>query len=69
MENLAVTVCHEDAHVPDSGHWRPPEQLTGGQAAKIQVSQVDLNWQYNGELFLSQVVHNTSGHQERDVIQ
>lgn len=74
VENLAVKVCHEDVHIPESDHWRSPEQLTGSKAAKIQVSQVDLNWQYNGKLFLDQLdhgpeAHDTSGHQERDATQ
>lgn len=69
VENLAVKVCHEDAPVPEYDHGRSPEQLTGGQSTKIKVSMVDLDWQYNGELFLDQWAHDTSGRQERDATQ
>lgn len=54
VENLAVKVCREDAPVPEYDHGRSPEQLTGGQSTNINVSMVDLDWQYNGELFLDQ---------------
>ncbi|KAK4826291.1 hypothetical protein QYF61_007138 [Mycteria americana] len=36
------------------------------QAAKIEVAQVDLDWQHKGELFIAQWSHDTSGHQGRD---
>jgi len=36
------------------------------QAAKIQVAEVDLNWQHKGELFIARWAHDTSGHQGRD---
>ncbi|KAK4826885.1 hypothetical protein QYF61_012073 [Mycteria americana] len=36
------------------------------QAAKIEVGQVDLDWQHEGELFIAWWAHDTSGHQGRD---
>lgn len=36
------------------------------QDAKIEVTQVDLDWQHNGELFRAQWANATSGHQGRD---
>ncbi|GAB0181790.1 hypothetical protein GRJ2_000644300 [Grus japonensis] len=36
------------------------------QAAKIEVAQVDLDWQRKGELFIARWAHDTSGHQGRD---
>ncbi|XP_074717912.1 uncharacterized protein LOC141940628 [Strix uralensis] len=36
------------------------------QAAKIEVAQVDLDWQRKGELFIARWAHETSGHQGRD---
>ncbi|TRZ09184.1 hypothetical protein HGM15179_017924 [Zosterops borbonicus] len=35
------------------------------QAAKIKVSQVDLDWQHKGELFLARWAHDTSDHEGR----
>ncbi|GAB0203012.1 hypothetical protein GRJ2_002766800 [Grus japonensis] len=67
LEKLVVKVRHVDAHVPKSrateehqnNHWVD-------QAAKIEVAQVDLDWQRKGELFIARWAHNTSGHQGRD---
>lgn len=36
------------------------------QGVKFKVSQVDLDCQHKGELFLSQWAHDASGHQGRD---
>ncbi|RMC20768.1 hypothetical protein DUI87_01620 [Hirundo rustica rustica] len=36
------------------------------QAAKIEVSKIDLDWQHKGELFLARWAHDASGHQGRD---
>ena len=36
------------------------------KAAKIEVAQMDLDWQHKSELFLAQWAHDTSGHQGRD---
>lgn len=35
-------------------------------AANMKVSQMDLDWQHKGELFLAWWVHDGSGHQGRD---
>ncbi|RMC19420.1 hypothetical protein DUI87_04031 [Hirundo rustica rustica] len=55
VEKLPVKVCHVDAHVPKSRaneEHRNNEQVD--QAAKIEVSKIDLDWQHKGELFLAQ---------------
>ncbi|GAB0184429.1 hypothetical protein GRJ2_000908200 [Grus japonensis] len=67
QEKLVVKVRHVDAHVPKS---RATEEHQNNQqvdqAAKIEVAQVDLDWQRKGELFIAQWAHDTSGHQGRD---
>lgn len=67
VENLAVKVRHVDAHVPKN---RATEEHQNNQqvdqAAKIEVAQVDLDWQHKGELFVARWAHDTSGHQGRD---
>ncbi|KAK4811029.1 hypothetical protein QYF61_015733 [Mycteria americana] len=67
VENLVVKVRHVDAHVPKS---RATEEHQNNQqvdqAAKIEVAQVDLDWQHKGELFIARWAHDTSGHQGRD---
>ena len=55
VEKLPVKVCHIDAHVPKSRaneEHRHNKQVD--QAAEIGVSQIDLDWQHKGELFLTQ---------------
>ncbi|XP_074934140.1 uncharacterized protein LOC142049879 [Phalacrocorax aristotelis] len=67
VENLVVKVRHVDAHVPKS--WATEEHRNNqqvDQAAKIEVAEVDLDWQHKGELFLARWAHDTSGHQGRD---
>ncbi|RMC20150.1 hypothetical protein DUI87_00996 [Hirundo rustica rustica] len=67
VEKLPVKVCHVDAHVPKSRaneEHRNNEQVD--QAAKIEVSKIDLDWQHKEELFLAQWAHDASGHQGRD---
>ncbi|GAB0200488.1 hypothetical protein GRJ2_002514200 [Grus japonensis] len=67
LEKLVVKVHHVDAHVPKS---RATEEHQNNQqvdqAAKIEVAQVDLDWQRKGELFIARWAHDTSGHQGRD---
>jgi len=67
LEKLIVKVCQVDAHIPNS---RATEEHQNShqvdQAAKIEVAQVDLDWQHKGELLIAQWVHDTSGHQGRD---
>ncbi|GAB0207493.1 hypothetical protein GRJ2_003215000 [Grus japonensis] len=67
LEKLVVKVHHVDAHVPKS---RAAEEHQNNQqvdqAAKIEVAQVDLDWQRKGELFIARWAHDTSGHQGRD---
>lgn len=36
------------------------------QAARIEVAQVDLDWQHKGELLLAWWAHDTLGHRGRD---
>ncbi|GAB0210208.1 hypothetical protein GRJ2_003486600 [Grus japonensis] len=66
-EKLVVKVRHVDAHVPKS---RATEEHQNNQqvdqAAKIEVAQVDLDWQRKGELFIARWAHDPSGHQGRD---
>ncbi|GAB0209282.1 hypothetical protein GRJ2_003393900 [Grus japonensis] len=68
LEKLVVKVCHVDAHIPKS---RATEEHQNNQqvdqAAKIEVAQVDLDWQHKGEMFIAHWAHDTSGHQGRDV--
>ncbi|GAB0208620.1 hypothetical protein GRJ2_003327700 [Grus japonensis] len=67
LEKIAVKVRHVDAHIPKS---RATEEHQNNQqvdqAAKIEVAQVDLDWQRKGELFIARWAHDTSGHQGRD---
>lgn len=64
---MVVKVHHVDAHVPKS-------QATVGQqnnrqvdwAARIEVAQIDLDWQNKRELFLTWWARETSGYQGRD---
>ncbi|RMC21063.1 hypothetical protein DUI87_01920 [Hirundo rustica rustica] len=54
VEKLPVKVRHVDAHVPKSRaneEHRNNEQVD--QAAKIEVSKIDLDWQHKRELFLA----------------
>ncbi|GAB0209821.1 hypothetical protein GRJ2_003447800 [Grus japonensis] len=67
LEKLAVKVRHVDAHVPKSRATEEHENNQQvDQAAKIEVAQVDLDWQPKGELFIAWWAHDTSGHQGRD---
>ncbi|GAB0190168.1 hypothetical protein GRJ2_001482100 [Grus japonensis] len=67
LEKLVVKVRHVDAHVPKS---RATEEHQNNQrvdqAAKIEVAQVDLDWQRKGELFIARWARDTSGHQGGD---
>ncbi|TRZ04792.1 hypothetical protein HGM15179_020391 [Zosterops borbonicus] len=67
VEKLPVSVHHVDAHVPKS-HANEERQNNKqvDQAAKIEVSKIDLDWQHKGELFLARWTHDASGHQGRD---
>ena len=54
VENLAVKVRHVDAHVPKSRATEEHQNnQQADQAAKIKVSQVDLDWQHKGEQFMA----------------
>ncbi|GAB0208542.1 hypothetical protein GRJ2_003319900 [Grus japonensis] len=67
LEKLVVKVRHVDAHVPksqDTEEHQNNQQVD--QAAKIEVAQVNLDWQRKGELFIARWAHDTSGHQGRD---
>ncbi|GAB0207771.1 hypothetical protein GRJ2_003242800 [Grus japonensis] len=67
VENIALKVHHVDAHVPKS---RATEEHQNNEqvdkAAKIEVAQVDLDWERKGELFVARWAHETSGHLGRD---
>ncbi|RMC21824.1 hypothetical protein DUI87_02693 [Hirundo rustica rustica] len=67
VEKLTVKVRHVDAHVSKSQaneEHHNNEQVD--KAAKVKVSQVDLDWQHKGEIFLARWAHDASGHQGRD---
>ncbi|RMC22022.1 hypothetical protein DUI87_02893 [Hirundo rustica rustica] len=67
VEKLPIKIHHVDAHVPKSRaneEHRNNEQVD--QAAKIEVSKIDLDWQHKGEVFLARWAHDASGHQGRD---
>ncbi|KAK4823102.1 LOW QUALITY PROTEIN: hypothetical protein QYF61_025840 [Mycteria americana] len=67
VQNLAVEVRHVDAHVPKSQATEEHQNNQQvHQAAKMEVAQVDLDWQHKGELFIARWAHDTSGHQGRD---
>ena len=64
---MVVKVRHVDAHVPKNRATE--EQQNNHQvdwATKIEVAQLDLDWQNKSELFLARWAHETSGHQGRD---
>ncbi|RMB99569.1 hypothetical protein DUI87_23822 [Hirundo rustica rustica] len=67
VEKLTVKVRHVDAHVSKSQaneEHHNNEQVD--KAAKVKVSQVDLDWQHKGEVFLARWAHDASSHQGRD---
>ncbi|KAK4832415.1 hypothetical protein QYF61_023094 [Mycteria americana] len=66
VENL-VKVRHVDAHVPKSQATEEHQNNQQvDQAAQIEVTQVDLDWQHKSELFIARWAHDTSDHQGRD---
>ncbi|GAB0175917.1 hypothetical protein GRJ2_000056900 [Grus japonensis] len=64
---MALKVRHVGAHMPKS---RATEEHQNNEqidkAAKIEVAQVDLDWEHKGELFVARWAHETSGHLGRD---
>uniref|UniRef100_A0A8B9ZLB8 Uncharacterized protein n=1 Tax=Anas platyrhynchos TaxID=8839 RepID=A0A8B9ZLB8_ANAPL len=67
VENLDVKVRHVDAHMPKSRatvEHRNNKEVD--RALKIEVAQVDLDWERKGELFVARWAHETSGHLGRD---
>ncbi|RMC19098.1 hypothetical protein DUI87_03702 [Hirundo rustica rustica] len=67
VEKLPVKVRHVDAHIPKS--WANEEHQNNkqvDQAAKIEVSKIDLDWQHKGGLFLARWAHDASSNQGRD---
>ncbi|PKU31466.1 hypothetical protein llap_18230 [Limosa lapponica baueri] len=54
VENMALKVCHVDAHMPKS---RATEEHGNNEqvdkAVKIEVAQVDLGWEHEVELFVT----------------
>ncbi|RMC21220.1 hypothetical protein DUI87_02078 [Hirundo rustica rustica] len=67
VEKLPVKVRHVAAHVPKSrANEEHQNDKQVDQAAKIEVSKIDLDWQHKGELFLARWAHDASGHQGRD---
>ncbi|XP_064495952.1 uncharacterized protein LOC135405192 [Pseudopipra pipra] len=67
VEKLTVRVHHVDAHVPKTrANEEHHNNKQADRAAQVKVSQVDLDWQHKGELFLARWAHDASGHQGRD---
>ncbi|GAB0203189.1 hypothetical protein GRJ2_002784500 [Grus japonensis] len=67
LEKLVVKVPYVDAHVLKSGATEESQNNHQvDQAAKIEVAQVDLDWQHKGKLFIPGRAHDTSDHQGRD---
>ncbi|RMC01093.1 hypothetical protein DUI87_22359 [Hirundo rustica rustica] len=67
VEKLTVKVQHVDAHVSKSqANEEHHNNRQVDKAAKVKVSQVDLDWQHKGEVFLARWAHDASGHQGRD---
>ncbi|RMC09855.1 hypothetical protein DUI87_13642 [Hirundo rustica rustica] len=67
VEKLIVKVRLVNTHVSKSRaneEHHNKEQVD--KAAKVKVSQVDLDWQHKGEVFLARWAHDASGHQARD---
>ena len=64
---MVVKVHHVDAHVPKN---RAAELQQNNhqvdRAAKIEVAQINSDWQNKSELFLARWAHETLGHQGRD---
>ena len=62
-----MKVHHVDTHIPKSRATEEHQNnQQADQAAKIKVSQVDLDWQHKGEQFMARWAHDSSGHQGRD---
>ncbi|TRZ06728.1 hypothetical protein HGM15179_020379, partial [Zosterops borbonicus] len=67
VEKLTVKVQHVDAHIPKSqANEKHRNNKQVDKAAKVKVSQVDLDWQHKEDLFLARWAHDASGHQGRD---
>ncbi|RMB91849.1 hypothetical protein DUI87_31777 [Hirundo rustica rustica] len=67
VEKLTMKVRHVNARVSRSQaneEHHNNEQVD--KAAKVKVSQADLDWQHKGEVFLAHWAHDASGHQGTD---
>ncbi|KAK4823654.1 hypothetical protein QYF61_005006 [Mycteria americana] len=65
--DVPLKVRHVDAHMPKTRateEHRNIEQVA--KAVKIEVAQVDLDWEHKNELFVARWSHETSGHLGRD---
>ncbi|RMC21565.1 hypothetical protein DUI87_02432 [Hirundo rustica rustica] len=67
IENVALKERHVDAYMPES---RATEEHHNNEqpdkAAKIEIAQVDLDWEQKCELFTAQWACETSGHLGED---
>ncbi|KAJ7424341.1 hypothetical protein BTVI_06853 [Pitangus sulphuratus] len=60
VEKLTVRVRHVDAHVPKiRANEEHHNNKQADRAAQVKVSQLDLDWQHKGELFLTRWAHDT----------
>ncbi|KAK4811357.1 hypothetical protein QYF61_027586 [Mycteria americana] len=66
-ENNLLTYPRVYAHIPKSQATEEHQNNQQvDQAAKIEVAQVDLDWQHKSELFIAWWTQDSSGHQGRD---
>lgn len=55
VENIAVKVQHVNAHMPKTHATEEHQNKKQvDKTVKIEVAQVDLNWEQKGELFVAQ---------------
>lgn len=66
MPGQRACKSHTDAHVPKSQATEVHQNNQQvDQAARIEVAQVNLDWQHKSELLIPYWAHDTLGHQGR----
>lgn len=64
---MALKECHVDVYMPKchaTEEHHNDEQLD--KAAKMEIAQVDVDWEQKCELFAARWAHETSGHLGKD---
>lgn len=64
---MSLKECHVDVYAPKchaTEERHKDEQLD--KAAKMEIAQVDLDWEQKCELFTARWAHETSGHLGKD---